>query len=259
MPEIITCPDCGRKLRVPDTLVGKKVKCPDCNTKFTGGITTAPAGKTGAPSRSKPRDDDDDRPKKSSRRDYDDRPRSRDRDDDEDYPRRRRRPDYDEDDDRDDRDRDRDRGPAPGLTREQKRSGCKMTLLGINLIVYAAYVLIAMVAVSLLGCSIMALFMGVGASSNNMNSGMGNMMAGGIVAMLLYLLLFLMYLAYVVLQVTGHGFCMAVPHKIGTARKAMAIATFAIACVFLLLGLGCSGATYSMRNNYANSGGALSP
>src|SRR5438445_13406693 len=98
MPEIITCPDCGRKLRVPDTLVGKKVKCPDCNTKFTGGITTAPAGKTGAPARSKPRDDEDDRPKKSSRRDDDDRPRSRDRDDDEDYP-RRRRPDYDEDDD----------------------------------------------------------------------------------------------------------------------------------------------------------------
>src|SRR5437588_135078 len=114
MPEIITCPDCGRKLRVPDTLVGKKVKCPDCNTKFTGGITTAPAGKTGAPSRSKPRadeddrpkkssrPDDDDRPKKSSRPDDDDRPRSRDRDDDDDHPRRRRRPDYDEDDDRDD-------------------------------------------------------------------------------------------------------------------------------------------------------------
>src|SRR5436190_1930497 len=81
-----------------------------------------------------------------------------------------------------------------------------------------------------------------GPSSTTASSGMGAFMAGGIVYVLMALVLFLMELAFVILQVTGHGFCMAVPHKIGTARKAMAIATFAIACVFLLLGLGCSGA-----------------
>src|SRR5207237_7342324 len=110
---------------------------------------------------------------------------------------------------------DRDRGPAPGLTKQQKRSGWKMTLLGINLIVYASYVLIAMVAVSLLGCSIMALFFAATASSSNANTGLGNFMAGGLVYVLILLLLFLMELAFVVLQVTGHGFCLAAPHQIG--------------------------------------------
>jgi hypothetical protein len=35
MPENITCPQCGRELRVPETLLGKKVKCPGCATTFT--------------------------------------------------------------------------------------------------------------------------------------------------------------------------------------------------------------------------------
>jgi hypothetical protein len=34
MPQVISCPDCGRKLRVPDNLLGKKVKCPGCGVKF---------------------------------------------------------------------------------------------------------------------------------------------------------------------------------------------------------------------------------
>ena len=36
MPQIISCPDCRRKLRVPDNLLGKKVKCPGCGVKFVG-------------------------------------------------------------------------------------------------------------------------------------------------------------------------------------------------------------------------------
>jgi hypothetical protein len=35
MPETVTCPQCGRELRVPETLLGKKVKCPGCATTFT--------------------------------------------------------------------------------------------------------------------------------------------------------------------------------------------------------------------------------
>ncbi len=34
MPEIVTCPNCTRKLRVPDDLVGKTVKCPECKQAF---------------------------------------------------------------------------------------------------------------------------------------------------------------------------------------------------------------------------------
>lgn len=34
MPQIITCPHCPRKLRVPDELLGKHVKCPGCGQTF---------------------------------------------------------------------------------------------------------------------------------------------------------------------------------------------------------------------------------
>src|SRR5262245_63953093 len=35
MPINVQCPNCNRQLGVPDTLVGKKVKCPSCQTVFT--------------------------------------------------------------------------------------------------------------------------------------------------------------------------------------------------------------------------------
>jgi predicted Zn finger-like uncharacterized protein len=35
MPIIVQCPACGRKLRVPDELLGKLVKCPGCGGTFT--------------------------------------------------------------------------------------------------------------------------------------------------------------------------------------------------------------------------------
>ena len=34
MPELITCPECDGKLKVPDRLLGKKVKCPSCKAIF---------------------------------------------------------------------------------------------------------------------------------------------------------------------------------------------------------------------------------
>src|SRR5262249_49443824 len=38
MPEIVACPDCSRKLRVPDNLLGRKVKCPGCGVNFTASV-----------------------------------------------------------------------------------------------------------------------------------------------------------------------------------------------------------------------------
>src|SRR5438105_13643672 len=35
MPEIINCPQCECKLRVPDELLGRGVKCPTCGVTFT--------------------------------------------------------------------------------------------------------------------------------------------------------------------------------------------------------------------------------
>ncbi len=124
MPVITTCPDCDKKLKVPDDLLGKKVKCPGCSKMFTadedsagggrpsngkgrdGGLTSRPA----PPLPKRREDDDDDRPRSRGRRDDDDddrdRGRGRDRDDDRDRDRDR---DRGRDRDRDD-DRDRDRG-----------------------------------------------------------------------------------------------------------------------------------------------------
>jgi predicted Zn finger-like uncharacterized protein len=39
MPEQIKCPSCGTKLRLPDSLLGKVVKCPKCKTSFTAALS----------------------------------------------------------------------------------------------------------------------------------------------------------------------------------------------------------------------------
>jgi len=46
MPEIASCPQCQRQLRVPDNLLGKSVQCPSCRTTF---VATAQAGGTAPP------------------------------------------------------------------------------------------------------------------------------------------------------------------------------------------------------------------
>jgi predicted Zn finger-like uncharacterized protein len=52
MPVSIKCPQCARGLRVPDELIGRKVKCPGCSTSFTAD----PAGGE-APAAPPPADD----------------------------------------------------------------------------------------------------------------------------------------------------------------------------------------------------------
>src|SRR5438874_6643627 len=43
MPETLTCPECQRKVRLPDHLFGKRVKCPSCGGTFTATPTTLSA------------------------------------------------------------------------------------------------------------------------------------------------------------------------------------------------------------------------
>ncbi len=106
MPEIVRCPQCERQLRVPEDLLGKKVKCPTCGETFTAGAEApekpAPPAREEEPrprSRtSVQRDEDYEREKRPSRasrplslpgeRDDED---DEETDDDEDRPRRRRR------------------------------------------------------------------------------------------------------------------------------------------------------------------------
>jgi predicted Zn finger-like uncharacterized protein len=42
MAEIISCPQCERKLRATDDLLGKQVKCPTCGTTFTAEMPRPP-------------------------------------------------------------------------------------------------------------------------------------------------------------------------------------------------------------------------
>jgi hypothetical protein len=83
--ELIRCPSCARDLRLPDHLLGRRVKCPTCQATFTAAApapTTPPAREPEpepyraepAPARRRPRfeyDEDDDW------EDEDDRPRRR--------------------------------------------------------------------------------------------------------------------------------------------------------------------------------------
>jgi hypothetical protein len=51
MPIIVQCPTCERKLRVPDQLLGKKVKCPGCAGIFTAGDKAAPSTQPSSPAK----------------------------------------------------------------------------------------------------------------------------------------------------------------------------------------------------------------
>jgi predicted Zn finger-like uncharacterized protein len=91
MPEIVQCPECVRKLRVPDDLLGKKVKCPTCGNLFVADVGGS------EPAREKVRKPAAQRPPESDEDEYpDDRADDRgdgdrDYDDEEDRRRRRRR------------------------------------------------------------------------------------------------------------------------------------------------------------------------
>jgi predicted Zn finger-like uncharacterized protein len=92
MAEVVNCPNCQRKLRVPEELLGKKVKCPTCSETFTataaaGGGEAPPPPPPDEPPPRRPREDDieEDRPSRRAPRRDDDRGY-------EDEPRRRRRP-----------------------------------------------------------------------------------------------------------------------------------------------------------------------
>jgi predicted Zn finger-like uncharacterized protein len=55
MPVLVNCPQCDRKLRVPDELLGKMVKCPTCGTTFTSEEAGEPPLEEEAPAPRRPR------------------------------------------------------------------------------------------------------------------------------------------------------------------------------------------------------------
>jgi predicted Zn finger-like uncharacterized protein len=59
MPEVVTCPKCERQLRVPDELIGQRVKCPTCGTNFTATVAGSPSGPSPVPSDPSPGERED--------------------------------------------------------------------------------------------------------------------------------------------------------------------------------------------------------
>src|SRR4051812_40056649 len=102
MPTLVTCPSCNRPLRVPDSLLGKRVQCPNCGTTFTadadaGTPTAAPEQEAPRPAPPIPPEEEYEEERPARRRrpareeeDYEDDEPPED-DYDEDRPRRRRR------------------------------------------------------------------------------------------------------------------------------------------------------------------------
>ena len=86
MPEIIACPECARKLRVPEDLLGQLVKCPTCGQTFTAELSAPPPGPARPYEADPPPTTPDEAPpprRRAEREDWDEA--------DEEYPRRRRR------------------------------------------------------------------------------------------------------------------------------------------------------------------------
>jgi predicted Zn finger-like uncharacterized protein len=107
MPDIITCPKCERKLRVPDELLGQDVKCPTCSATFTASGASAGPPPPPPPPREPEPEPHRVSPRRSSRRD-----------------------DYDDDRDYYDDDRPRRRGMGSGRYLQPHR-GTTVLVLGI--------------------------------------------------------------------------------------------------------------------------------
>jgi predicted Zn finger-like uncharacterized protein len=165
--ELVSCPECQRKLRVPNDLIGKVVKCPTCGQTFTADpARQAPPPKPPPTRQEKPartskvsRDDDEDDDDRSRRR----RSRSGRDDDDDDRPRRRRSR-YSRDDDDDDDDYDRRRRQRRDLEPHRGAAVLTLGIVGLGLTV------IPVVPLGGLICAIIAWVMG--------NTDLGQMRAG---------------------------------------------------------------------------------
>jgi hypothetical protein len=234
MPETTSCPECDKKLKVPENLLGKKVKCPGCSTMFTAradGVTT------GRPAPARRRDDDDEEDRPRSRRDrdddYDDRRRRRDEDEDRvrsrryDEDDRRRRRDDDEDDYDDRRPRrseqdryDDDRPRNVGALWRGVKGGINLWVMGawLMLATLGAYI-VALIFLGMIAFIIQDLWM--------------TMILGGIV----YGLVLLAFFAAFVMEMIGMGLCMQAPSDRDHPTRGLAIACFCCHIAPIVIGL----------------------
>lgn len=212
MPTVISCPQCSTKLKVPDTVLGKNVKCPKCSFAFVApaatpspAITKTPAAPPPPPVPQQPRPP---APREDYQDDY-----QRDDDDEEEYDDRRRR-----------------RRKPPGTRNEwaKVRTGVTLVLSGV----------FTLLATALLSCCAFGVVVGVLAGSVSQAArNRGNV--GGALGTSLGLFIAVCVLAglgvLIMFGLTGVGniFCIAAPRKKGA--KALAITSSALVGATVLL------------------------
>lgn len=163
MPELVSCPQCDRRLRVPDSLLNRTVKCPGCGQAFTATAAAA-----------RPIVEDaviDEPPRRAESEAFTDR-RPGEGDEEERRP-RRRQPDSDlDDDDHDDR---------PRRRRRRRSAAAESMVMGpaIALLVIGGLGLVA----GILNVFISFVGIGVGAAQNDAGA-----IAGRLVGALLSLI-----------------------------------------------------------------------
>lgn len=264
MPQIINCPDCDRKLRVPDELLGKKVRCPTCSVMFRA------VAVGGQASVEDPVEEPDEEPaprRTAAARDerYAASPRSgrrRVEDEDEEDVRPRRRREVDEDDEDDDyyserRSSGRDRQAGWGKVR-----------IGINLVMIGTWVWLAGAVLGGLGILLgVVLLGGAIATAASQGGGLASAGAAGILLLLSIGLYVVCNFAELILRLIGYGLCMAAPAQRNTGLRPLAITAFALAVAYTLfyaLNMVLSGVTGFMSSltgrasaNAAGTGASL--
>jgi predicted Zn finger-like uncharacterized protein len=223
MPVSVDCPNCGRKLRIEDDLVGKKVRCPDCKTIFLGDpngpkqIASSTAPSTGVSAAG----DKENRQFSKS---------SNDAGNDEELPRkqtkRRGRRD-DEDDDDDD-------GETRRLKPSEARAGWRWTRLGVMLTMYGLHTFLTGSAIVMVGF-LFYMILGVVSAAGRQGT---VLVALTVFMIILWVVFGLCCLAGIVLSCVGHGFFSQVPNQPDSGLRTLSIATMALWFGSLLLYLG---------------------
>jgi hypothetical protein len=217
MPVIVSCPDCRRPLRVPDELLGRTVRCPQCKVLFMASVTgAAPAGHRGGADAGGPYPADFTR----GPRDGYGRPQPP-----------VRRPgrvgdEYDLEGDE--------------LTRWEIRRAWRRVRIGLTLTVIGGWFWVAgygllmfsMVLGTILGASAVS-FQLRGRAEAAAGTAGGLLVVVGLCAAV-YALCSVVEL---VLRAVGCGLCMAVPDRRGTAAKTLAITSFALGCASAVMAL----------------------
>jgi hypothetical protein len=159
MSNTVSCPACKRTLRVPDRLLGQRVKCPACQETFTA--TAETSGPAESPDFSSPstgtQETPSGRPRKPAREEFEEEP----------VPRRRRRLQHEDDDDDYDRPR-----------RRRGRAGVAVDKVKPPAIALMVTAIIGLV-VAVLGLLMNLLGVGLGAAQGG-QEGVANLMSGAV-------------------------------------------------------------------------------